>query len=442
MNFPRKNLALLLASILLTIPNVNANENWVAALESSRIFGYAKTMYIADDKKGGRLNQSTLGFGGKIGVETGDFYGFRLKGAWYTSQDFGLNSHNPKKIDAYLFSLNKKPFSIVGEAQIQFNYQNNTVILGHQEISSPIIDSYEYRIIPNLFQAATLTNKYTNNTTVTASYVSKMSGLDGLVSFSDFRSMSQQAYTSLMMTPNQVVDTKNGDTFDLSKVIGNKGTMMVGLSHKEDHQFQAWNYYGIDTFNTFYFDGKLNHKFNRDLSSGLAFQAYRVSAVGKLNSYLTEHGLNADYWLFGIKTTLSHAPSGWTAAFSYNQFTGDQRTVTTNGNWGGYPEFVGMPYVYPENNGVSGIARSRLKKLTATLDLSPYGFKDRIIILGHARINLDESIISGSDIVVNSLIYKAKFTPNLSTRIAAEARNSGNARYNNKFINLSLRYDF
>ncbi|MBX9935359.1 MAG: OprD family porin [Burkholderiaceae bacterium] len=418
------------------------NDNLSTALESSHIFGYAKAMYVGDDKKGGRLNQSTLGFGGKIGIETGNYYGLSLKGAWYTTQDFGLNSTNPKKVDAYMFNLNKKPYSIIGESQIQLRFGKNLATLGRQEISSPLIDSYEYRIIPNLFQGLTLTSKQIDDATLTAAYISKMSGLDGLASFSDFRSMSQQAYTSLMLTPGGVVDAKNGETIDLSKITGNHGVIVAGFAYKKEYAFQFWNYYGINTLNTFYFDGNFKHKINHNLLAGFDFQAYRVSAVGKTQQYLAQHHLNADYWLSGVKTMLNHSPSGWGSAFAYNQFTGNKYTVTANGNWGGYPEFVGMPYVYPENQGVSGIARSHLKKWTITLDLSPYGLKDKNFIFGHARINLDESILAGSDIIVNSLIYKAKFTPQLSTRMAIEARNSGNARYNNKFIAMSLRYDF
>lgn len=422
--------------------DVNANDDVAAALQSSHVFGYAKAMYIADDKKGGRLNQSTAGFGGKIGMETGEYDGLKVKGAFYTTQDFGLSSNNPKKVDAYMFGLNKKPYSILGEAQVQFNYGKNKIILGRQELSSPMIESYEYRIIPNLFEAYTLTNNSIDSTTMTLSYVNKMSGLDGLESFSTFRSMSQQAYTSLMVTPSHVVDAKNGDTINLSKVVGNHGVLMAGLTYKNEHIFQFWNYYGVDTLNTIYGDAKFKTKLNKNLSAGFDIQAYRVNSVGKLNSYLAERGLNANYWLSGVKASLTHAPSGWSTAFAYNQFTGNKNTVTVNGNWGGYPEFVSMPYVYPENNGVSGVARSRLKKMTATLDLSPYGWKDQSVIFGHARINIDEYILAGSDIIVNSIIYRAKFTPNLSTRMALEARNSGNARYNNKFVAMSLRYDF
>jgi hypothetical protein len=174
----------------------------------------------------------------------------------------------------------------------------------------------------------------------------------------------------------------------------------------------------------------------------LEAQAYRVSAVGQFENYLSRRGLNADYWLHGVKATLAYKPSGWSTSLAYNRFTGDRNTVTAHGNWGGYPEFVSMPYMFAERDGVSAIAGSHLAKFTALLDLGRYGLTDQSLLFGHAHIDIDEAILPGSDIHVNTLLYRAKLTSRLSARIALEARNSGNSRYDNEFVALSLRYDF
>ena len=64
------------------------------------------------------------------------------------------------------------------------------------------------------------------------------------------------------------------------------------------------------------------------------------------------------------------------------------------------------------------------------------------MILGHARIDTDQAILPNTDILVNSLIYRVKLDTRWSWRAAVERRNSGNARYDNEFVALSLRYDF
>jgi hypothetical protein len=207
--------AALWALSLLVPLTVQGSENLTEALQASRLFGFAKAMYVGDDKKGGRPNQSTPGFGGKIGAETGEYLGLTLKGAWYVTTDLGFGQENPRKTDAYMFDLDKKPYSLLGEMQLNAKRGNTMLTIGRQEFFSPIINTYDYRIVPNLFEAITLTNRDIPEATVTVAYVSKMSGLDGLVTFSEFRSMSQQAYTSLKVAADGSLDAKNGDTLDI-----------------------------------------------------------------------------------------------------------------------------------------------------------------------------------------------------------------------------------
>jgi len=416
-------------------------DSFVEAIQSSQISGFGKFMYVADDKKGGRPDQSTPGFGGRLGVKTGDYYGLSFKAAVYTTQDFGLRSDNPRKTDAYMFDLDKTPYSLLGEAQVGFAAGKSTLKVGRQEFFSPIIDSYEYRIIPNLFEAWTLTNQDLPNTRLTFAHVGKMSGLDGLVTYSEFRSMSQQTYTSLIVNEAGQLDT-GGETLDPSRVVGHHGVWVAGLDIEKNHRLRLWNYYGTDTLNTIYLDGRLKHDLNDRTAVTLEAQAYHVTAVGRFKEYLSQRRLNASYDLGGIKGTLTFKPAGLSLSFAHNRFGGNEQTVTAFGNWGGYPEFVSMPYLFAEKNGASAIARSRLSKLAAVIDLGVYGLNDHGLILGHARIDTDQGILPNTDILVNSLVYRAKLGSKWSLRAAAEWRSSGNARYDNEFITLSARYDF
>ena len=101
-----------------------------------------------------------------------------------------------------------------------------------------------------------------------------------------------------------------------------------------------------------------------------------------------------------------------------------------------------MPYMFAENDGVSAIAGSKLSKLTMLFDLEGLGLSGQSLLVGHARINLDEDVLANSDNIVNTLLYLAKLTPKLSARAALEMRNSNNSRYDNQFLALALRYDY
>lgn len=416
-------------------------DSFLEAIQASRISGFGKVMYVADDKKGGRPNQRTPGFGGRFGLATGDYHGLNLKAAVYTTQDLGLRSDNLRETDAYMFDLDKTPYTILGEAQLGLALGKTSLTVGRQEFFSPIINSYEYRIIPNLFEAWTLTNRDLPNTSLTLAYVGKMSGLDGLVTYSEFRSMSQQTYTSLIVNKTGEIDT-GGDTIDPSRVVGHHGVWVAGMDIEKNHRLRLWNFHGTDTLNTTYLDGRLKHDLNDRVAVTMEAQAYRVTAVGRFKDYLTQRGLDATYGLGGFKGTLAYKPAGLSVSLAHNRFGGSERTVTAFGNWGGYPEFVSMPYLFAEKNAASAIARSRLSKLTAVMDLGAFGLTDHGLILGHARIDTDQNLLPNTDILVNSLIYRAKLGAGWSVRAAAEWRNSGNSRYDNDFIALSARYDF
>ena len=420
----------------------HAGNDLANAIADSKTYGFAKLMYVADDKKGGRPNQATPGFGGKLGIETGAWYDFSFKAAWYTTSDLGMRRDDPRQTDAYMFDLNKKPYSMLGELQVNYVAGNTRLVTGRQEFFSPIINTYDYRIIPNLFEAATLINQDIPDTTITLAYVRKMSGLDGLVTYSEFRSMSQQTYTSLMVASDGTPDAINGDTLDPSSVVGEHGVWVMGIAHGNRSNWQLWNFYGVDTLNTCYLDGRLEKALNRNIAARLEGQVYRVVEVGRFKDYLVQRGLNASYSLIGLRGTLLHQPGGISVSFAANRFTGNQRTVTSFGNWGGYPDFVSMPYMYAEQGGISAIADSRLTRISLLFDLAVYGLKDQSLLLGYANIDIDDSILPDSDIKSRTLLYRVKVTPQISARIALESRNSHNARYDNEFIAMSLRYDF
>ena len=100
-----------------------------------------------------------------------------------------------------------------------------------------------------------------------------------------------------------------------------------------------------------------------------------------------------------------------------------------------------MPYLYAES-AASAIAKSRLARITVLVDLARFGLPGQSLLAGQTKVDLDEGILANSDIKVNTLLIRAKLSPQLSARIALDARQSRNSRYDNKFVVLAVRYDF
>jgi hypothetical protein len=239
---------------------------------------------------------------------------------------------------------------------------------------------------------------------------------------------------------NLQLDAARGETLDLSKVIGQRGVWVAGIAD-EAQRFRLWNFHGVDMLNTLYLDGRWQQALGATLNASVEGQAYQVNEVGRFKDYLAHQGLNARYALVGLKATLAHPASGVSVALAFNRFTGNRHTVTSFGNWGGYPEFVPMPYLYAES-AASAIAQSRLARLTLLFDLARFGLPGQSLLAGHAAIDLNENILANSDIKVTTLLYRAKLSPQLSARASLDVRQSNNSRYDNHFATLALRYDF
>lgn len=398
-------------------------------------------MYIHDDRIAPKLDQSTFGAGGKLGLTTDEWNGFKFNAAYYLTTDLGTRSSNPRKTDAYMFDVDKTPYGILGEASIEYKKGSSTFVLGRQAIDTPIISTYDYRIIPNLFEAYTYTNTAVSDLTLIFSYVTKMSGLDGLVSFKHFESMSQQTYTSLIMSGMDTIDSNGGNTLDISKISGDQGVVMSGFVYDNGIKIQGWNYYCRDVIDEFYADAVWSHPIERIIAT-FEVQGYGVREEGKFKSFLQTLGLNASYELYGAKLSVKDNPSAITASVAYNFFTGNAKTITAFGNWGGYPEYVTIPYMFAQDNGISALSKSQMGKGELKFDLSKIGWADQMLIAGYSIIDLDEVIMPHSDIRVINMVYKGKVCPNIALKTQYEIRQSDNYRYANDIVTLSATYRF
>ena len=111
------------------------------------------------------------------------------------------------------------------------------------------------------------------------------------------------------------------------------------------------------------------------------------------------------------------------------------------GNWGGYPEYVGIPFLFAEHNNPSPLANAGMFKVSLKYDMSRLGLGDSASV-GYTIIDTDKKIIQDTDIKMLSATYKIKFGKNISAKALYELRNSKNYRYDNDTLTLSLNYGF
>lgn len=415
------SLSLIAAAALST--SAFAASDLAGAFKEGTTSGYVRAMYINDTVKNGD-GTSSLGLGGKLGYVTGSLNGFKVGATFFTTN--AINQANIDKNDAYIFNEDKKGYNILGEAYVQYDIGKTTVKVGRQQLDTPLAGSDDIRLVPNMFEAYTLINTDLADTTLVVSHVTKMSGLDSLSTdkkFDSFVSMS--------------------DAAGIQGITGSKAVTVAGAIYAglKDTSLQVWNYYGYDMVNATYADATYTPKLTSDLTLTLAAQVSKTAEMGKLKDAWVS--ANTSYELYGAKAAVASESTGLTGTLAYNKVTGNDKTVTLFGYWGGYPEYA-IADEFWMNSLKAGnyMAKSSVMRAAVDLGLGAYGLGDRTLTVAQSKFNLNEAISGENDVTVTDFIYSCKPTKALAIRAVYETRDYKSTSDDDKRLKLSATYSF
>lgn len=235
-----------------------------------------RTYYFDQDSLTG-VPSAAWALGGWAGLKSpwwGDFFQVGVIG--YTSQKL----YGPEDKDGTkLLQTGQEPITVLGEAFGAVRILGQTITAYRQLINRPFINPQDSRMVPNTFEAYTLTGK-ASDVAYTGGYITKIK-----VRQSDsFVWMSNTAGG----TGNQEGVIYAGATWDFAK----NGYVKV------DDQ------YGVDVFNTFYVEGKYPFVIDDKTLVTLGAQYYPQSSVGdaQIGSFST-YGM-------GLQATVAHGPVG------------------------------------------------------------------------------------------------------------------------------------
>ena len=127
--------------------------------------------------------------GGHIHFDTARYYGLKLALSAYGVLDLGINQ-NPWHQNPYFFDAKGKSFVTLSKAFLDGKWGNTQVRLGRQILDTPLADSDDIRMMPNFFEAYTITNTDIDRLTLTAGYIDKMAGWENGVDASRFVAIS------------------------------------------------------------------------------------------------------------------------------------------------------------------------------------------------------------------------------------------------------------
>jgi hypothetical protein len=167
----------LLSILLLTICfNTYAEDSFRDAVKNGKANGELKVWYQTNDKSTGGHDlfdkqNSIFDAGLNLGYTTSQWNGFAGALNFYAVDDLGayddIANNSVHRVDA------RESVSWLGEAYISYSGKSNTIKAGRQNMKSPLINSDDWAVFPNSFEALWYQNTSIKDTSITAAYVTK-----------------------------------------------------------------------------------------------------------------------------------------------------------------------------------------------------------------------------------------------------------------------------
>ena len=238
---------------------------------------------------------SAYALGGHVHFNTKRWNGFMIGAEAYTVLNLGVNQ-NPFDLNGDFFDENGKSFILLSQAYLDWKWCNTEIKLGRQILDTPHADSDDIRMMPNYFEAYTVTNTDIDNLTLTAGLIDKMAGWENGINSPEF------------------VDV--GETLGVNKI---DGIYYVSASYEgiKDLSLSLWYYHYSDIANVLYAEAVYSYSFTKEstLTLGLQYDGSKETSASLLGKQ--------DANTYGISLELAAEEIGVHILAAYNQDNGE-----------------------------------------------------------------------------------------------------------------------
>ena len=167
---------LICVSPLIGSVKANATQSVSDAIRNGKINGEFKVWYQTNDNDTGNNNifdkeNSIFDAGLGLGYTTDNYHGFSACVNFFAIDDLGAYDNFA---NSSIHGVDHSDTaSWLGEAFISYNKANTHLNIGRQNLTSPLINSDNWAVFPNNFEAILVQNRDLPNTTVSICYVSE-----------------------------------------------------------------------------------------------------------------------------------------------------------------------------------------------------------------------------------------------------------------------------
>lgn len=342
-------LSIVAASTVASIGSFAADD-LASAFKDGKASGQIRAFYINRDydkrnESATLKDRAAFAIGGKLGFETAPLYGVSAGATFYTTNGLGLKNNDIVKVDPTLFATgtNKPDITYLGQAYIQATMGKTTAKIGRQELNTPLAGMDDARMLPNLFEAAVVTNKDVPDTTVIGAVVTRMAA----GTFANGYAITG-AGLNLALQSGYGAGKDTGKFVTMSKAalgdgVDNRSVYAVALINNsfKGLTLQAWDYYADDILNAIY--AQADYKFNLGVDMVASYQFWNENGIG--DQMIKKAGLGSVKGMLNAVKLAVTPVKGANVYGAYSKTEQQKGTGTTlNGGmitpWGGTPGFV------------------------------------------------------------------------------------------------------
>ena len=257
--------------------------------------GQLRTGYIGFSEDG-TSSTNAYALAGHFHFNTKRWNAFMIGAEVYTVLNLGVDQ-DPLNLNGDFFDENGKSFMLLSQVYLDWKWCNTEIKLGRQSLDTPHADSDDIRMMPNYFEAYTITNTDIDNLTLTAGIIDKMAGWENGVNSAKF------------------VDV--GETLGTDQNID--GIYYASASYEgiKDLSLSLWYYHYSDIATVIYAEAGYNYEFSKAITVTLGLQYDASSETGA--ALLGQQ----DAETYGISLESNFAAIGLTVLAAYNQDNGE-----------------------------------------------------------------------------------------------------------------------
>ncbi len=296
------------AEFIHSTTDMNTTENTQQYIKIKSVRGVMGGYDLMDHTKGqiragyitfsenGTSRTSSYALAGHYHFNTKRWNGLSVGAEAYTVLNMGINQ-NPLNINSDFFDADNKSFIILSQAYLDGKWGNSEIKLGRQALDTPHADSDDIRMMPNYFEAYTITNTDIDDLTLTAGLIRKMAGWENGVDSSKF------------VNVHETLGTTN-DT---------DGIYYASASYEgiKDLSLSLWYYNYNDIANVIYAEAGYSYTFTKEttLTLGLQYDGSKETGAALLGKQ--------DANTYGISMELTSEEIGVHILAAYNQDSGE-----------------------------------------------------------------------------------------------------------------------